>query len=53
MKHKVERSLVANTWLVLDPQGCVVYETNVWAWAVDDAVARHYDAARGFILHLL
>ncbi len=42
MKFKVERCLeCARAWVVLDPHGRVVYETTVWAWAVDDAIARY------------
>ena len=50
MKHRVERDLTSNGWVVLDPDGDVVYTTNVWAWALDDAIARHNTARRDAIV---
>lgn len=42
MKYKVERCLeCARSWVVLNPQGHVVYETNIWQWAVDYALVRY------------
>lgn len=51
MKHKVERAIDGSgEWCVLDPDGNVVHQTPVFAWAIDEAVSMYHDSAREFIM---
>jgi hypothetical protein len=42
VKHRVERDLTSTDWLVLNPDGDVVYQTPRWTWAIDEAILRYY-----------